>query len=134
LTPLNKSAHEEQTMTDAATTLKPFSVIGIYTDGGQIVCTHVLARDSLHAFAEATKQLSPDESFDFVSAHPGYLEEDRNVFFPGEYLVNSETVLAQPDVFGCPCRILPARSFRLPLAGGNLHPWRRGRRQPTSWR
>jgi len=80
-------------------TLHPFSVLGFNPANGMIICAHVLARDGLHAFAEAAQQYVGGDHV-FVSAHPGHLREDQDVFFPGEGLVNGATVLVQPEVFG----------------------------------
>ena len=80
-------------------TCKPFTVIGFDPDSYQIVCVHVLAADGLQAFTAAAHQYE-DCGLEFVSAHPGHLHEDTDVFFPGEGLVDGETVLAQPEVFG----------------------------------
>jgi len=80
-------------------TLLPFTVVGIYADNNQILCDHVLALDGLHAFAQAADRYA-DRELNFVSAHPGHLYEDTDVFFPGESLVGVSTVLEQPEIFG----------------------------------
>ena len=83
---------------------KPFTVLALYPDNGQIHCTHVWARDGLHAFTQAAHAVAPEEGdycdLDFVAALPGHRHEDADVFFPGEGVVDGETVLAQPAVFG----------------------------------
>ena len=53
----------------------------------------------MHAFAVAAQERRDDPEFELVSAHLGHLQEDREVFFPGEGLVDAETVLEDPEVF-----------------------------------
>lgn len=79
---------------------KPFTVIGFYADNFQIFCHHVMADDNSNAFAVASADHS-DVELQFVVALPGHqFEGDDTLGFPGECLVNSDTVLEQPDVFG----------------------------------
>ena len=76
----------------------PFTVIGIHADTGQIVCHHVMADDGLHAFAVAASIIA--SSVNMVVALEGHLTEDGRLTFPGEKLIDTQTVLAQPELFG----------------------------------
>ncbi len=78
---------------------KPFTVIGVVEESGQIVCHHVMAESDLNAFAQAA---SLDSFLSMVAALPGHISEGQGISFPGEGMVCSETVLEQPDVFGEP--------------------------------
>lgn len=77
--------------------MQKFTVVAFIEDTGQIVCHHVHARDALNAFAAAT---SLDMTMTMVAALPGWLHEGEGVTFPGEGLVDAQTVLDQPEVFG----------------------------------
>lgn len=79
--------------------MQKFSVISINETSGQTVVFHVLADNSLNAFASAAAM---NDNLTLVVALPGWLQEDKELFFPGESTVDSETVLEQPDVFGHP--------------------------------
>jgi hypothetical protein len=49
-------------------------------------------------FYESTEQNDSDMSF--VACLDGHIEEGSGVGFPGEGVVNAETVLEQPEIFG----------------------------------
>jgi len=76
---------------------EPFTVIAFVEDTGQIVAHHVVADDASNAFQLAAEI---DPTITFVAALPGHQREDKELFFPGEGLVDAETVLDQPEVFG----------------------------------
>jgi len=77
--------------------LKPYTVLGIYSDTGQIFCHHVVADTDMAAFKAVAEQFSTAE---FVAAIPGHLYEGHNtVIFPGESVVDADTVCDQEDVF-----------------------------------
>ena len=84
---------------------KPYTVIGVYTDSGQIVCHHVKANDGTHAFAVVAA--SVDGDIDMVVVLEGHQSEGEELTFPGESLVDSQTVLEQQDVFGDPAVTTP---------------------------
>lgn len=78
---------------------RPFTVIGIYEESGQIVCHHVMAETDMNAFAVVADQ---QHGLSMVAVLSGHLHEGQEISFPGEGTVSSETVLEQPDVFGRP--------------------------------
>ena len=73
-----------------------YTVIAVHPDNGQIVCHHVEAESAMEAFTVAAGKCDPME---FVVALPGHQAEGDTLTFPGDGVVDSETVLAQPDVF-----------------------------------
>jgi len=82
----------------AADLLAPFTVIGYYAESGQIFAEHVEAQNGTNAFAVAAAMLG--EGAEFTGAVAGWLEEDEAIWFPGESVVDSDTVASQPEVFG----------------------------------
>ena len=92
-----------QPLENKLATLSPYTVIGFHEDTGRI-CTHnVLARNDLNAFAAAAKEAA--SPITMVVALPGHLTEGAQLVFPGEGLVDSETILSDRTVFGTPPRI-----------------------------
>lgn len=78
--------------------MQRFTVIGYFAHNGQTVCRHVQATEGLHAFAEVAQQ---NPGLTLVVALPGHLTEAAGeLTFPGEGVVEAETILAQPEVFG----------------------------------
>ena len=75
------------------------TVIGYYEDDGQLFAHHVEAEDTMDAFYECSKRPDMDDNAIFVVALPGELDEGEDFDMPGEGVVDSETVLDQPDVF-----------------------------------
>lgn len=80
----------------SVTNLKPFTVVAFGSDNAQIVCHHVDAIDSMHAFTEVAKI---DGNLEMVIALEGHQKEGKELTFPGNNLVDSNTVLSQPEVF-----------------------------------
>ena len=78
--------------------MEKYTVIGFYSESGQIFSDHVEAPSGLAAFAASTA--TRGESVEFVVAIKGHLEEDEDTFFPGESVVDGGTVESQPEVFG----------------------------------
>jgi len=77
--------------------MNKYTVIGFYEETGQIFSHHVEANSSQHAFYVVAKEFP---GANFVSALKGYLTEDQDsIEFPGESLVDAETVLSQEHVF-----------------------------------
>lgn len=77
--------------------MNKFTVISFYDESGQIVCDHVTANSGSHAFALVAKQRP---GCTLVSAVKGHLTEaSEDIAFPGEGVVDAETVMEQPDVF-----------------------------------
>lgn len=74
--------------------IKPYTVVTFGSDNQQIVCHHVTARDSNHAFAEAAKI---DGCLEMVVALEGHQSEGDGIAFPGQYLVDSDTILSRPE-------------------------------------
>lgn len=75
-----------------------FTVIGSDLHSREIKCYHVRAHDEFGAFASAA---AAHCLLEMVVALPGWLMEDV-LTFPGESIVDGETVLDQPEVFGEP--------------------------------
>ena len=76
--------------------LKKYTVIGFYSNTGQIFCAHVHAKGSYHAFSVAALA-HPDG--EFLSALDGHITEGQGIEFAGESIVDSDTILSQPEVF-----------------------------------
>ena len=79
---------------------KPYTVIGVHSGNGQIVCHQVFANDGLHAFAVVACTVGSD--LEMVVALNGHQNEGVSLTFPGNSLVDCETILEQRDVFGDP--------------------------------
>ena len=77
--------------------MKNYTVIGFYEESNQIFSHHVKAIDPKGAFAVVSKSY-PDAVFN--AAISGTLNEGDGIEFPGTALVDAETVLSQPEVFG----------------------------------
>ena len=84
---------------------KPYTVIGVHPDNGQIVCHHVKANDGTHAFAVVAANVDGD--IEMVVALEGHQTEGKELTFAGESLVDSQTVQEQQDVFGDPAVTTP---------------------------
>lgn len=86
--------------------MEKYTVIGFYEDNGQIFSHHTEAGSSAQAFYNVAKEY-PEATF--VTVIKGHLHEDRDgIAFPGDSLVDAETVLDQEEVFnvsesGTPC-------------------------------
>jgi len=76
--------------------LKNYTVIAINRDSGQIISHHVSAISSGEAFVIVSKI----SDLDLVAAIDGWITEGKGIEFPGSATVDSDTVLAQPEVFG----------------------------------
>lgn len=81
--------------------LLPFTVIGRIEHTGQIVCDHVQAASSMHAFAVAAKERTEESGTGLmlIVSLAGHQTEGVELTFAGEGEVSSETVLEQTDVF-----------------------------------
>lgn len=77
---------------------RAFTVISVDPSTAQIYADHVEADNAMAAFTAATL-LREEYSLDFVCAMKGHLSEGEMLFFPGAAVVDSETVLEQPNVF-----------------------------------
>lgn len=78
--------------------MRPFSVVGFYEESGQVVFDHVSSSSHSQAMFQ-TAQRRPDATI--ILALDGWHNEGESVFFAGESVVESETILSQPDVFNC---------------------------------
>jgi hypothetical protein len=79
----------------------PFTVIGFYDATREIFCHHVMAGSPLNAFAVAAAKCA--EGAEMVAVLPGHLTEGKDLIaFPGEALVDSDSVLEHSEVFGSP--------------------------------
>lgn len=70
-----------------------------YTEDGQILSDWVEADEGIGAFPAAVAK-RPGTYLNFIVAVPGHLNEDNGVVFPGDSVVDSDTVAEQPEVFG----------------------------------
>ena len=77
--------------------MKNYTVIGFYEESHQLFSHHVKAVDSKGAFALVSKAHSDAV---FTAVLDGTLNEGDGIEFPGTALVDAETVLSQPEVFG----------------------------------
>lgn len=78
-------------------TLNDYTVIGYYESNGQIFCHHVKAGNIMGAFAVVA---SMDSDCIMVCAHLGKISEGESLAFPGEGVVDAETILEQPEIYG----------------------------------
>ncbi|RJX80312.1 hypothetical protein [Pseudomonas sp. LS-2] len=92
--------------------MKKFTVIIQDSITSQIVCYHVEAKGSLKAFALAEAMFS---DFEILVALPGWLQESDDMSSPGDSLVNTATVLGQPEVFVKPAYVLTATAIEAVL-------------------
>lgn len=81
--------------------LLPFTVISRIEHSGQILCDHVMAKSSMHAFRVAAKERADEECDEqmFIVALHGHQSEGAELTFAGDGEVCGETVLEQDDVF-----------------------------------
>lgn len=77
--------------------MNKFTVLGFYEGNNQIFSHHVEAKDSASAFAVVSKIY---KEANFVAVLEGHISEGQGINFPGDSLVDAETVLSQPEVFG----------------------------------
>jgi hypothetical protein len=75
---------------------EPYTVLGFDRATGNLFSRCVMAADGLKAFACA----ADSEGLEMVASIPGRMTEDDLLTFPGDSLVDSETIRDQPDVFG----------------------------------
>lgn len=80
--------------------LKPFTVVSYSEVTGMIFKDQVHARDGIHAFAVVAANERADNAVTFVCSITGHLSEGEGIDFPGEGVVDSNTVIEQYDVFG----------------------------------
>lgn len=83
--------------------MNKITVLGFIENNGQIVMAHVTADDLQAAFLAAARK-HPEATF--VASLPGHLHESEGgkvehggIGFPGEGVVDAETILEQDDVF-----------------------------------
>jgi len=77
--------------------LQNYTVLGFIEQSGQTLALHVQASSSQAAFTAAAR-INP--ALQRVVALPDWQSEGSQLTFPGEGLVDGETVLSQPEVFG----------------------------------
>ena len=78
--------------------LKPFSVIGFYEESGQMFCHHVVSDNESNAFVLVANLFDDVMLICVLPKH--VTEKDNDIQFAGESLVDADTVLSQPEVFG----------------------------------
>lgn len=76
--------------------MQDYTVIATIAGSGQLVAHHVEATGPFHAFTVAAEL---DDELEFVCCLPGTHMEHDTLFFPGESVVDADTVLDQPEVF-----------------------------------
>lgn len=75
--------------------LQPFSVLGTDEESGQIILHHVFALDEREAFALVAKVID----MEMIACLKGHIREGHGIEFAGTAIVDSTTILDQPDVF-----------------------------------
>jgi hypothetical protein len=79
----------------------PFTVVGFYEESREIFCHRVMADNPLNAFAVAAAKCA--DGAEMVAVLSGHLTEGKDLItFPGEELVDADTVLDHSEVFGSP--------------------------------
>jgi hypothetical protein len=78
--------------------LNPYTVVSIIPSNGQIVSDFVKATSGLKAFAKVVSKRGT--SIEFVCSFDGHISEGKGIAFPGDSVVDGETVESQPKVFG----------------------------------
>ena len=78
--------------------LKPFTVIGIHASNGQIFSEFVEANNNTHAFSVCANMEAYHDA-DFVCSLDGHIKEGETLSFVGSSLVDTDTIIEQPDVF-----------------------------------
>lgn len=93
--------------------MKQFTVIGTYSDNGQIFAWHVEAENSMQAFAIADFEIYEvsGQSAEFVVCLNGHQSEVKELTFPGSALVDGETIREQPEVFGVAAKYFEVTGF-----------------------
>lgn len=76
--------------------MKKFTVLGYYEESFQTFAHHVEAQNASQAFFKVACDF-PDANF--IVALNGFHQEDVSLTFPGEGVVDAETVLEQEDIF-----------------------------------
>ncbi|MGR5347449.1 hypothetical protein [Vibrio mediterranei] len=76
-----------------------YTVLGHYEETNQTFCQHVHATKPTDALTHVAQEF-PDAVFTAVIK--GHHTENHTLYFPGESLVDAETILEQPEVFGDP--------------------------------
>lgn len=99
--------------------MNKFTVIGYYEESGQIFAHHVEANNSQHAFYVVAQEF-PDACF--VVAIKGHQCEEQSLTFPGEGVVDAETVLEQEDVFNSD-DVEPVESVSNVIADFEIRDW-----------
>lgn len=84
-----------------------YTVIVVVEATGRTLALNVIAQTGLQAFACAAANLAASgedpSGYQMVVAIKGAVVEGDNVEYPGEGLVDGQTILEQADVFGTPC-------------------------------
>lgn len=75
---------------------KEFTVISL--EGGEIKIDYAYAKQGINAFAKVVAEAGVTR--EFVVAIQGHHDEDKGLTFPGESVVDGQTITDQPEVFG----------------------------------
>jgi len=78
---------------------QPFTVLAIRPDSAQILCIQVEAIDGFHAFTVASEHEQTKGDVEMVVALTGHQQEGQLLTFPGNNLVDSQTIREQPEIF-----------------------------------
>lgn len=92
--------------------LSKFTVVAVEQGDGHIAFIHVWATDGINAFASAAV-CRPDT--DLVVAMPEWLNDEKDVFCPGEGAVDAMSVREQEDVYGDPAFCVTGEHYRLAM-------------------
>jgi hypothetical protein len=75
-----------------------YTVIGYYEENGQIFSHHVVAFSIAHSFFVASEQFELEDA-NFVTSIEGHVVDGKGIGFPGESVVDGETIINSPDVY-----------------------------------
>lgn len=75
-----------------------FTVIGVHNESAQIFAEHVEANNRSHAFYVCASKATFSDA-NFVCAVDGHLSDGNGIDFAGGLLVDTDTILEQPEVF-----------------------------------
>jgi hypothetical protein len=78
--------------------MKNYTVIGYYEENGQIFSHHVVALSIAHSFLVASEQFELEDA-NLVTSIEGHVAEGKGIGFPGESVVDGETIINSPDVY-----------------------------------
>ena len=75
-----------------------FTVIGFHAQNAQVFAEHVEANNRTHAFFVCASKPEYEDA-EFLCAIDGFVKERSTIDFVGSALVDTDTIIEQPDVF-----------------------------------